>query len=224
MGLNCGCPQGAHLADLTIPECKEAFGQIQKLAFQRVYQTAGTLNAIEDPTKKASWSTLFSAADGTKVVVTPYIQNPTTEPGAARTFGGGNQSLSGVEIIIGREPTTFSGIMYEESQATIAQMKKYMCENVGVFFVDEYGNIACRVDNMDEPTQYMPVPIGKLFIGDKKFGGFEEPDSNTIEFSLFPNWSDKLYIIKHETLDFNPLTDWVNAASTGGGGGGGGMG
>ena len=66
---------------------------------------------------------------------------------------------------------------------------------------------------MDEPTKYMPIPIGKLFVGDKKLGGFEEPDSNTIEWSFFPNWSDNLYIIKRETMDFNPLTDWVNTPS-----------
>lgn len=213
MGLNCGCPAGAHIADLEIPECKEGMGQIQKVLFQRVYKSGGVLNAIDDPTKKASWTTLFSAADGTKVAVSPYVENPTTEPGAARTFGGGNQTLGGIERIIGREPTTFSGIIYEVSQRTIAQLKEYMCENIGVFLVDEYGNIGCLVDNPDEPTKYMPIPIGKLFIGDKKLGGFEEPDSNTIEWSFYPNWSDKLYIVKHETLDFNPLTDWVNVAS-----------
>lgn len=215
MGLNCGCPVGAHLADLEIAECKESMGQLQKVAFQRVYKTAGTLNTVEDPTKKASWSTLFSAADGSKLVVSPYIQNPATEAGAARTFGGGNQTLGGVEIIIGREPTNFTGIIYQESQKTIAQMKQYMCENVGVWLIDENGNIGCIVDDVDEPTVYMPIPIGKLFIGDKSLGGFEEPDSNAIEWSFFPNWSDKFYLIKRETLDFNPLTDWVNAASAG---------
>lgn len=215
MGLNCGCPQGSHIADLEIAECKESMGQIQKVAFQRIYKTAGTMNTVSDPTKKASWSTFFSAADGTKMTVSPYIQNPTSEPGAARTFGGGNQTLGGIEITIGREPTTFSGIIYQESQKTIAQMKQYMCENIGVYLIDENGNIGCLIDDIDEPTTYKPIPIGKLFVGDKKLGGFEEPDSNTIEWSFFPNWSDKFYIIKRDTLDFNPLTDWVNATSVG---------
>ena len=215
MGLNCGCHQGSHIADLEIAECKESMGQIQKVAFQRIYKTAGTMNTVSDPTKKASWSTFFSAADGTKMTVSPYIQNPTSEPGAARTFGGGNQTLGGIEITIGREPTTFSGIIYQESQKTIAQMKQYMCENIGVYLIDENGNIGCLVDDIDEPTTYKPIPIGKLFVGDKKLGGFEEPDSNTIEWSFFPNWSDKFYIIKRDTLDFNPLTDWVNATSVG---------
>ena len=213
MGLNCGCPAGAHIADLDIADCKESLGQVQKVAFQRVYKTAGELNVVEDATKKASFASLFSAADSTKMTVSPYIQGPTTEPGAARTFGGGNQTLGGIEITIGREPTTFAGVIYQESQKTIKQLKQYMCENVGVWLIDENGNIGCLVDDHDNPTKFMPIPIGKLFIGDKKLGGFEEPDSNSIEWSFFPNWSDNLHIIKREELDFNPLTDWVNVAS-----------
>lgn len=213
MGLNCGCPAAAHIADLDIVDCKESLGQIQKIAFQRIFKTAGVKNTISDPTKKASFATLFSAADGSKMTVSPYIQSPETEPGAARTFGGGNQTLGGIEIPIGREPTKFTGIIYQESQKTIAQLKKYQCEEIGVYLIDENGNIACHVDDMDEPTLYMPIPIRSLFVGDKKLGGFEEPDSNSIEWSFLPNWSDNLYIIKHDTLDFNPLTDWVNVSS-----------
>lgn len=215
MGLNCGCPAGAHIADLSIAECKESMGQLQKVLFQRIYKTAGTLNSIDDLTKKASFTTLLSASDGSKVTVSPYIQGPTTEPGAARTFGGGNETLGGIEIIIGREPTTFTGTIYQESQKTIAQLKQYMCENVGVYLIDENGNIGCLVDDMDAPTKYMPIPIGKLFVGDKNLGGFESPDSNTIEWSFFPNWSDKFFIVKREDMDYNPLTDLVNAASVG---------
>lgn len=215
MGLNCGCPAGAHIADLEIAECKESMGQVQKVAFQRIYKTAGTKNSVTGPTKKASFSTLFSAADSSKMTVSPYIQGPTSEPGTARTFGGGNQTLGGIEITIGREPTTFSATIYQESQKTIAQLKQYMCEEIGVWLIDENGNIGCLVDDQDEPTAYFPIPIGKFFVGDKKLGGFEEPDSNIIEWSFYPNWSDNFYIIKRETLDFNPLTDWVNAASVG---------
>lgn len=210
MGLNCGCPGSAHIAELEIDECKESFGQIQKVAFQRIYKTAGELNSVAEPLKKASFSTLFSASDGTKMVVSPYIQSPETEPGAARTFGGGNQTLGGIEIIIGREPTSFAGVIYQESQKLIAQMKQLMCENIGVWLIDENGNLGCLVDKHDSPTKYMPIPIQGLFIGDKKLGGFENPDSNSIEWKFLPNWSDSLYLIKRDKLDFNPLTDWVN--------------
>ena len=211
MGLNCGCPAGAHIPDLEIAECKESMGQIQKVIFQRIYSSTGVLNAIDDFSAKSELTPLFSAADGTKMVISPYIQNPTTEPGAARTFGGGNQTLGGIEITIGREPTTFSGIMYQESQSTIAQMKKLMCENVGVYLIDENGNIG----GLKKDDKYMPIPIGKLFIGDKKLGGFEEPDSNTVEWSFFPNWSDDFVIVKRTEMDYNPLTDLVNVKSNG---------
>lgn len=213
MGLNCGCPQGKHIADLDIMDCKESFGQVQKVAFQRIYKTAGEKNVITDPTKKASWSPMFSAADGTKMTISPYIQNPATEPGAARTFGGGNQTLGGIPITIGREATGFTGVIYQENQKVISQLKKYQCEEIGVYLIDENGNIGCLVDNQDEPTEYMPIPIYSFFVGDKTLGGFEEPDSNAISWSFVPNWSDNLVLIKRETLDFNPLTDWVNVAS-----------
>lgn len=213
MGLNCGCPVGAHLPDLDIAECKESFGQIQKVIFQRIYKAAGEANTVADLTKKASLATLFSASDSTRMLISPYIQNPTTEPGAARTFGGGNQTLGGVEIVIGREPTTFSGIMYQESQRTIAAMKQLQCENVGVYLIDENGNIGAIADDPADPTAYSPIPIGKVFVGDKKLGGFEEPDSNTIEWSFFPNWSDNLVMVKREDMDYNPLTDLSNEKS-----------
>lgn len=212
MGLNCGCPGAVALPDLEIQECAEAVGQIQKVIFQRVYATAGTKNAIANPLLLASWTPLLTALDGTKAVVSPYIQGPTSEPGAAKLFGGGNQTLGGIEIVIGREPTTFTSQIYNSAQAVIAKMKEMMCENVGVWFIDENGNIVGMADDIDTPTEYMPFPIQKLFIGDKKFGGLDEPDANTVEFSLFPNWSDKLKVLK--PTDFNALSDLVNTIVT----------
>lgn len=213
MGLNCGCPAGAQLADLDIKECKESLGQVQKVIFQRVYKSNGVLNSISKTVMaaKAQMAALLTASDGTKIVVSPYIQNPNTEPGAARTFGGGNQTLGGIEIVIGREPTTFSGIIYQESQNVIKALKTYSCENVGVYLIDENGNIGAISDG---DSNYKPIPIGKLFVGDKKLGGYEEPDSNTIEWSFFPNWSDDLVIVKSSELDYNPLTDLSSAGSS----------
>ena len=214
MGLNCGCPAGAHLEDLEIAECKESFGQIQKILIQRIYKSTGLRNTLSPaegdaaPTK-ASISAMLSAADGTKIVVSPYIQNPNTEPGAIRTFGGGNATLGGIEIVIGREPTAFTGVIYQESQSTIKTMKSYSCEKIGVYLIDENGNIGA----IKEDDKYYPIPVDKFFVGDKKLGGLEEPDSNAIEWSFYPNWSDDLVIIKRSELDFNPLTDLANVKS-----------
>lgn len=214
MGLNCGCPVGKHLADLDIAECKESFGQIQKVIITRIYKSSGVKNSISSETlkEKTTVTPLFSAADGTKLIISPYIQNPTTEPGEARTFGGGNQTLGGVEIVIGREPTTFSGVIYQESQSTIKALKQYSCENIGVILIDENGNLGVLADTQNSTTFY-PIPVDKFFVGDKNLGGYEEPDSNTISWSFFPNWSDNLIMFSSSLLDYNPLTDLVNVKS-----------
>lgn len=219
MGLNCGCPAGAHLADLNIANCKESLGQIQKILIQRRYNTTGVLNKISaaDIITKTAMVALATAADGTKLIVSPYIQNPTTTPGEARTFGGGNQTLGGIEIVIGREPTTFEGVIYQEAQSTIKTMKEYSCEDIGVYLIDENGNIGAIKEEVTSggstTVNYLPIPVQSFFVGDKNLGGYEEPDSNAIKWSFLPNWSDDLVIVKQSTMDYNPLTDLVNVAS-----------
>lgn len=210
MGLVCNCPLGASLPDVPLSDCPDSFGQIQKVIFQRLESTAGTKNKFDATskqiTKKASWTPLLEASDGTKVVVSPYITAPTTEPGAARTYGGGNETLGGIEITIGREPTSFTGTLLQENQATIKALKELQCEGaLGIFLVDENGEIGALTDDPSDPTEYTPIPIYALFIGDKNLGGLEAPDSNAISWNFMPNWSDNLVRVKPE--DFNPLTD-----------------
>ena len=123
--ITCQCPAAAALTTIPAQGCAESFGQIQKVAFQRL-ATAGAKNSFTssaDIKLKASWTALMSAADSTKVVISPYIQAPTVEAGAARTFGGGNETLGGVEMIIGREPTPFTGVIRAVSQSIIKAIK-----------------------------------------------------------------------------------------------------
>lgn len=211
MSLLCTCPAATAIPDIVLEDCPEGVGQIQKLLFQRVYSAAGTKNsftiASANPNLKASWTPKLAASDGTKVVQTPFISGPTVEPGAARKYGGGNATIGGIEVIVGREPTNFSAMFLTTSQVSIKDLKAFMCENVGVFFIDENGVIIGISDDVDNPTKFYPIPIQGLFIGDKKFGGLEEPDSNVIEFGLYPNWSDNLLIVT--PTDFDALTELV---------------
>lgn len=203
----CRCPAGASLPDVPAITCSESFGQVQKVAFQRLLKVDGSKNCFTSKgaiTIIASWTTLLSASDSTKVVVSPYIQAPTAEAGAARTFGGGNETLGGVEEIIGREPTPFTGVIRKAPQAVIKALKEMQCEgdNLGIFIFDENGAIGAIKGDAD--GTYYPIPIRSLFIGDKTLGGLEAPDSNAIQWSFLPNWSDDLAIV---APTFNPLTD-----------------
>lgn len=199
------------MPDIPVSNCPESFGQIQKVAFQRLYKSNGEKNSFTTTAgigKKASWTPLLSADDDTKIVISPYIQAPTAEAGAARTFGGGNETLGGVEEIVGREPTPFTGVMRKLPQKIIKALKELQCEswgdNLAVYLFDENGAIGAIQDAKTATTHY-PIPIRSLFIGDKTLGGYEVPDSNNIQWAFLPNWSDDLAIIVPE--DFNPLTD-----------------
>lgn len=199
------------MPDIPVSNCPESFGQIQKVAFQRLYKNTGEKNSFKTDVgieKKASWTLLLSADDDTKIVISPYIQAPTAEAGAARTFGGGNETLGGVEEIVGREPTLFTGVMRKLPQKIIKALKELQCEswgdNLGVYLFDENGAIGAIQDAKTATTHY-PIPIRSLFIGDKTLGGYEAPDSNNIQWAFLPNWSDDLAFIAPE--DFNPLTD-----------------
>lgn len=199
------------MPDIPVSNCPESFGQIQKVAFQRLYKSTGEKNSFTTTAgigEKASWTPLLSADDDTKIVISPYIQAPTAEAGAARTFGGGNETLGGVEEVVGREPTPFTGVMRKLPQKIIKALKELQCEswsdNLGVYLFDENGAIGAIQDAKTATTHY-PIPIRSLFIGDKTLGGYEAPDSNNIQWAFLPNWSDDLAIIAPE--DFNPLTD-----------------
>ena len=207
----CTCPAAAALTTIPSAGCPESFGQIQKIAFQRLRKADGTKNSFTSTASillKASWTARMAANDGSKIVLSPYVQAPTNEAGSPRTFGGGNETLGGVEMVIGREPSTLSAVIRSVQQSVIKAMKDLQCEaqadNLGVYLIDENGAVECVKDESAANTFY-PIPIRSLFVGDKSHGGLEAPDSNAIQFAFLPNYSDNLSI--QVPTDFNPLTD-----------------
>ena len=222
----CACPAATALTTIPAATCLESFGQIQKVAFMRLKKADGTVNSFVDGVstgidKKAAWTAKMALTDGGKVVISPYIQAPTQDGGDARTFGGGNETLGGVTIVIGRNLTSFSGVMRGVPQSIIKIMKELQCEaqgdNLGVILFDENGNIEAikkttttAGENPTTTVEYQPIPIRSLFIGDKIHGGLEAPDNNAISWSFLPNYSDDLGIVAPS--DFNPLTDLAPAS------------
>lgn len=209
----CTCPRGATLPGIPNVVCPETFGQIQKIAFQRIQKSSGQKNSFtssDDIKLKASWTPLLSAADDTKIVVSPVIQAPETEAGAPITFGGGNDTPNGVEEIVGREATSFTGVLRKMPQNVVKAMKEMMCESIGIYLFDNNGAIGCLKQGESTSATYFPIPISAFFVGDKSLGGLEEPDSNAIQWSFLPNWSDNLVMVA--PTDFNPLTDLIVAS------------
>lgn len=223
MSLICQCPANTALTTIPAVTCPENFGQIQKVAFQRLVKADGTRNAftgqaagtpaVDNIKLKAQWTALLAAADGSKIVVSPYINAPADSGGDARMTSGGNDDLGGIAQVLGGNPVQFDGQMRSVPQSVIKKMKELMCEaqagNLGVFLFDENGKIQALQDQTTATTYY-PIPIRGLFIGSLIHGNFDAKDSNAISWQYPDNYSDDLVIVTPS--DFNPLTDLVPAS------------
>ena len=222
MSLICQCPAAAAITTIPNVVCPENFGQIQKVAFQRLRQADGTRNAMVGsgtplaPTinLKATWTALLAAANGTKVVVSPYINAPADSGGDARMTSGGNDDLGGIPQVLGGNPVQFDGQMRGVPQSVIKTMKELQCEaaagNLGVFLFDENGKIEA-IQDATTPTTYYPIPIRTLFVGSLIHGNYDAKDANNISWQYPDNYSDNLAIVT--PTDFNPLTDLVPASA-----------
>lgn len=215
MSLICQCPAANALTTIPNVACAENFGQIQKVAFQRLRQANGTANKFDSTSAiglLASWTALMAATDGTKIVISPYINSPADSGGDARMSSGGNDDLGGVATVLGGNPVQFDGQIRSVPQSVIKVMKELQCEanagNLGIFLFDENGNIEALQDPTTATTYY-PIPIRGLFIGSKIHGNYDAKDSNLISWQYPDNYSDDLVIVKPS---FNPLTDLVPAA------------
>ena len=211
----CTCPAAASLTSIGQLTCPQDFGQIQKIAFQRIYSTGttrnsftgttGTTNPVDNIKLKASWQTFLTAQDGTKIVITPFVEAPTPDGGDPITFGGGNETLGGVQKNIGRNPVNMTFALRQYPQSIIKALKQLECEaELGVYLFNGDGQILALQDETDATTYY-PIPIQSLFVGDLMLNGLETPDSNTLTWGFRPNYSDDLVVV--DPSDFNPIMD-----------------
>lgn len=210
MSLLCNCPAPVALTTIPAVTCPESFGQIQKVAFQRLY-IDGEKNKISDASivTKATWTALLASEDENKIVISPYINNPTSGGGDARMSSGGNDDISGIPSVLGENPVTFEGQFRGVPQSTIAIIKELMCEakvgNLGVYLFDGNGRIQCIADGDD----CYPIPIKTLFVGSKIHGNYDAKDSNAVSWKYAEGYSDKLAIIT--PTEFNPVIDLIPA-------------
>ena len=204
----CSCPAGAALPQVPNASCPQNWGQTQKIIFQRIFKTAGNKNSFTQTAsikQLSSWTALFSASDGTKCVITPYVEAPTADGGDAITFGGGNDTVGGTTKVIGHNPVNMSFVMRQMTQDVIKALKGLQCEDeLGVYLVNGDGQILAI---SSAENTYTPIPIRSLFISDLKLMGLDNPDENALSFSFLPNWSDDAVVV---TPEFNPLTDLSN--------------
>jgi len=205
--LLCACPPAAAITDIPVDNCLERWGQLQKFIIQR--RKNGTVenaivDATDDPTLLATWTTLKAAVDSTKVQVSPYMVSVTTEAGEARTSGGGNDSIGGIEDVLGRNPSSLSAVFKDIKQTIVTALKSYECEKeLAIIFINESGQLIGRTSDPATNLDFKGFPIRSFFVSDKISGGFDNNDTNNLSWSFLPNWSDNTRIV---TPVFDALT------------------
>lgn len=200
------CPKAAQIADIIVDNCPTDFGQIQRIIFQRKYSTGTTLNTMPFTNAKllATWTALLQASDSTKAQISDFIADVVTTPGDAITFGSGNAVVGGIPMTVGTNPTNVTMKLYRPSAAMIASLKLLQGEDLAVTLVDEHGRLIMSATVPATPVAMYPIPIREFFVGDRKIGGFEEPDYIEIRFSFFAGWSNTAIPV---VPSFNPLSE-----------------
>lgn len=185
-------------------QCKVNYGQIQKIAFQRIDNSFSPINPIVD---MSSWTYFLSASDNTKIVITPYVEAPTSNGGDEMTFGGGNNTRDGIELVMGINPVKMTFALRHYPQEIVSALKILTkVQDLGVYFFNGSGQILALKDGYG----YAPIPIRSLFVGDLLLHGLSQPDRNILSFSFKANYSDKLVVVSPE---FNPLNDLENVGT-----------
>ena len=202
------CPVATCLENVvtTLNPCSADVGQIQKLVFWRL---GNSIASVATAIIQTTWDVLLVATGDTKAVVTPFVHNPDIPAGDPREYGGGNETRWGAPQRKGGQSPALTFTMLAEDQDTIVLLKALRCENLEVLFINEanqliYSDIDYAGSSL---VAGFPVVPNSLFVGDKKIGGFDETDSNILQFNLQPNWSDTLEITA--ATDF--LLSMVNA-------------
>lgn len=172
------CPLPTAIESIVTAEtCPVNFGQIQKLVFWRHGQYLAAVACAET---ESVWTTRLAAADATKAVVTPFTSGASLTPGEARSYGGGNDTLDGIELILGSEPGVFTGKFLQYPTSTVALLKQLMCEDLDVIFINENGQFGYR----SVSGAFYGFHTRGMFVGDLSLPGYAEPSGNTITFKI----------------------------------------
>lgn len=202
--MDCVCPRPAALKTVNRVTCPESLGQIQRLIFQRGgYVFDSEADPTTDITLLASWTPLITAVAGTKIVITPNLDNFVIPQAEAITRGGNsNETLNGVEQVIGYGGITATGNLTNVPVFIIDQLRDLMCEpDLVVFMINQYGRFVASSAIYPVPSpleQVIGIPVQPSTLGvpypDAK--GFATVDESTIRFGLAEDWAKGRVIIQ----------------------------
>jgi hypothetical protein len=212
------CPAPAALEVIPPQSCGVRFEQVVKIIFQRKQATSSfDANSILE---QATWTPLLTANDSTRVVLSPYINNPIIPPGEALTEGGNdNTTIGGVSRLLGEgfQQATFelrnAGVDVRNAIRSITSETALVpgFTNIWVYLVNRFGEIICKSDGSG-------IEIFNFFVGGPGTEGFNRDNMQMGKFDLKPGWDEGVVVFKpnFDILSLSaPTAELVAPASIG---------
>lgn len=194
MSLLIQCPLPAAINNLSKLDCAVNFGQIVRVAFQRV----GT--PFVDITNETEWDTKLTAVDDTKVQITTFCENVLIPQSEAITEGGDdNTTLFGQALVVGKGQITVTGRFRGLDSDGKRELDPYLSEasvynNIGVYLINEFGQIIAADPSGTGAVTGQPFPIQSFFISDVGSEGFNTNNFNNFQWNFISGWADFFYV------------------------------
>jgi len=197
MSLQTVCPLPANLSQIVATTCAQHFGQIVKIAFERVALgdfDAGVGNKI---TVEADWDTRISA---NQITISDFCENVLVPAGEAITEGGDdNSTLYGQALVVGKGQVTVSGRFRGLSSAGKASYEQFVSESsvynqLSVYLINEFGQLIVSDSTVTTDVGY-GFPIQSFFIGDVDSQGYNTHNFNIFQWNFVGGWSDGFKVV-----------------------------
>lgn len=204
------CPLPTALTTVPAETCRDIFGKAAKFIFQRALvanyfdESASPPTTLDDAD---DWSGLADASDGTKIVVTPILENVVF--GEQDIFTNG-ENLDGAPNNVGTGTTPVSAQVRNPTPGESDALRELKRETLWVYVIDQDGNFLARLVSgsvgTDAVVSGFPLsPNTFQTMGPTREGTASDQFMLTIMFNLKYNWYDTAVYIAPEA-GFDPLT------------------
>ena len=199
----CNCPNPDALESIVDFDCPVDFKEVAKIVIsrQRVFQSAVQPPTVALLNTLSEWTATLAAADGTKTLVTPTIDDFEAAPGDAVT-----EELTIRNVVVGLNDTTISGFLAGAPGPTIASFKKLSCEKIlYVYFITNDGSIVHSLEGT-EPAGFK-LSNNSFFMLDTTMIK-RTINKNVFGFMLEAGWSDAAVVTP--ITGYDALIDLTN--------------
>ena len=202
------CPAPTAIASIPNDSCPIRWEQVQKLLLRRI--TGAEALTTATVLLSATITPLLSAADATKIVVSPFLSNVVFPPNEILKEGGNdNTTLNGVPQLRGLGFTNVTFQLKNASAAVAAALAAITAEtavqpgqtNIEALLVNKDGKVIAK---NPASTTVVGFPIYNFVLTDVSSEGFGRDNVYNGSFDLAPGWSDKHAM--YTPTDWNALT------------------